>query len=1014
MTASLLVILCGITVISANPCDQYMALPFADLRFVNNKLHPADIPVDDLHLQEGWYRVGDEDMPTKQPEPMSCGTKIPLWLKGTIPTPEELIVTRTAGIGGYAGSYSIKIKNCGLFRVYYLVPTSGIEEGYCFGEGENGPRPDYKVPLGMKVAITLRRDDFSSVYTAGCIFHESSNEPLLYQVTWYVDGKFLMSLPAQRYQHIDKIELDENNLKYMGRRVSCSVRARYSPKGPPGISTTSPDFFMGIEVISTVVDVTREEGGTIRFRPTVPIGCTPPSATSCKLRIVMQTLNEDACDSLGVLGNSDCGVEVETSDWNREFEIAVVANVPDVYEYRKVFEVKLSTLEQYRHHLVWSRYQLPPIRVNVVDKTVPLANKICYAQNDPHLKTFDGRTYDIHNKGTFVLYRSKKHSIQVQSYFQSCNGGYPHCVCGVAVQAGRDVFVFDRCNGFYDYQFCLDGILDVRRDPKSSRKYRIYTPTGTMIEVSDHNCCGGSFVTVSVRPSKRDIDASEGLCGTLNMNHQDDFLKSDGKLATDANTFSMSWRIDRAGEADLFSRTLNHNKLQKWGQQNELCSCEYNRTIEIPVSPKVVCKSNLVSDCMQNARLEKRIDTCKVHTVLRGKRSLRSINDGQRRRDTYLLNLKKRSTNRVNMDKQQAVQYCTDSLTKSAAFNLCGTVPNVNISDSINICALDILLTNTTDWTDSSREGLKDSCLMELQMNTTLQEKGPGDTPSLAEKISEISCPGECSGLGTCNQGECQCPEGFGGSDCAIDLSIPPFFDALMDEGLCDKQHWVCDAALALGNDFVTADLLKCNMKSFSIDKTGKVSEEEDQVVTADIQTMTSLFCPFPSHRHKRDTEQLSETFVAGYHVSLSNDGLHFGESRKLYIFDATCQIPVAVGNSYEFTLKSGYCFINNECKKDGEVNPHNDCHVCDTTNDSYSWSLRKEITKCVPVKTVTEEPSSYLWVIGLVAGLLVAGIIIGVILWKRRTKGVTERSKNMRQSPSDNKDSTQEMKMLA
>ena len=46
----------------------------------------------------------------------------------------------------------------------------------------------------------------------------------------------------------------------------------------------------------------------------------------------------------------------------------------------------------------------------------------------------------------------------------SCNGGWAACSCGVAVRAGRDVFVINHCNGVHITGFILheDNILDVR------------------------------------------------------------------------------------------------------------------------------------------------------------------------------------------------------------------------------------------------------------------------------------------------------------------------------------------------------------------------------------------------------------------------------------------------------------------------------------------------------------------------------------------------------------------------
>jgi hypothetical protein len=69
-----------------DPCDDgvYNQLPFADSRFVNNAINPAEgHPIlSDRELTEGWYRAGEETIPTNPPPVYSCGTVFPIWFDG--------------------------------------------------------------------------------------------------------------------------------------------------------------------------------------------------------------------------------------------------------------------------------------------------------------------------------------------------------------------------------------------------------------------------------------------------------------------------------------------------------------------------------------------------------------------------------------------------------------------------------------------------------------------------------------------------------------------------------------------------------------------------------------------------------------------------------------------------------------------------------------------------------------------------------------------------------------------
>ncbi|KAJ8302823.1 hypothetical protein KUTeg_019219 [Tegillarca granosa] len=77
--------------------------------------------------------------------------------------------------------------------------------------------------------------------------------------------------------------------------------------------------------------------------------------------------------------------------------------------------------------------------------------KKCQAHNDPHMKTFDG----LH----------KSYPMEVQIQVTPCNGGNVRCTCGLAVRAGGDVFVINRCSErtMFDFRSCSDGMLEVTK-----------------------------------------------------------------------------------------------------------------------------------------------------------------------------------------------------------------------------------------------------------------------------------------------------------------------------------------------------------------------------------------------------------------------------------------------------------------------------------------------------------------------------------------------------------------------
>ncbi|XP_069142163.1 von Willebrand factor D and EGF domain-containing protein-like [Argopecten irradians] len=952
----------------ADPCNNYTALPFADLRFVHNMYNPADVPINDRYLTQAWYRAGEEDMPTSPPKLMSCGTKLPIWLNGTIPPVSASAVSRSACLvtgPSCTKKYSVKVKNCGRYRVYFLGQTVGSGQAYCFGVGESGVRPSYTPLIATVIlGLTPKNGTEAKRYTGYCKFDKRIEKPeLFYQVTWYVNDVFLTSMRPVHYISVSHIILDESNLLTLGKNVSCSVRARTTARGPPGLSVRSEEVFIGIKVLTPFITIFRGQTGVIRLQPTAPIGCY--RGQKCELNINLMEINHDGCYGITTLENTFCGTTISTQNTSAVLEIEVANEEDDRRERMdRIFDVNLQT-DLYPFHQLWSYYKLPVIKIHVRNRPDDLPPGVCSAHNDPHMMTFDQRPYDIQYSGDFIMYKHADYPIQVQTKFRPCNfatwgihGGKPYCVWGVAVQTGRDVFVIDKKHGYADFRVCKDAGIEVWR--KGTTRYRIYTPIGTRIDVN----VVGPRLTAEIYPSVRDKQKTEGLCGTLNNDCPDDFKKSDNTYFRSSDTakrcaalkhmdydydfqpkpFSDSWLVSRVpGAVNLFDPHLNVTSLKPWIKAIRRCICT---TTDSKETTKINCTAGMVSTCPRLTRGESKVDTCKVHINTDNTRFKRSTQLTRSKRDLYHRNKRKsKPADEVHMTEAQARSHCESALGNSKLFQLCGNVPNVNPHHSVQMCIMDIMLSNSTVFTDSSREALQGSCLAELELNTTLETEGVPGHPSIASAIKEIACPGNCSDSGICVNGTCKCDDGFGGPDCSIDLSI--YLHCLRNFRMVACVTNRAGNVMLLWQKvmiFLAEGHLKCNMTPFWYDIEGVTHGEIGTIVTADIQTFMNLFCPLTLTRRKRDTSGHhadNTTFIEGYHVSLSNDGIHFSDVHTLFIFDSKCQTPVSDGTKQVFVLKEGYCFINNQCVDENDINPADVCQTCNPAVSAYKWSKK-------------------------------------------------------------------------
>lgn len=87
-----------------------------------------------------WY-YSSIKMTEACPKLYGCGTKYPIWLKGTNPKPEEGLVERWACLREYdlccLRKYRIVVVNCGDTMAYcFNELPSGCHQRYCFGESK--------------------------------------------------------------------------------------------------------------------------------------------------------------------------------------------------------------------------------------------------------------------------------------------------------------------------------------------------------------------------------------------------------------------------------------------------------------------------------------------------------------------------------------------------------------------------------------------------------------------------------------------------------------------------------------------------------------------------------------------------------------------------------------------------------------------------------------------------------------------------------------------------------------
>eukprot|EP00105_Crassostrea_gigas_P023673 XP_011443598.1 PREDICTED: von Willebrand factor D and EGF domain-containing protein [Crassostrea gigas] len=1019
-----------------DPCKTAYVLEKMDQRYKEN-IATGSMLCDRFRLGNGrWVRADGQDLLQTEPQPHElCGTRYPIWMNETLPETFGEEVEKEACVVGFMGTCEkklpIKIKKCVGYNVYFLTPPTNCYKAYCFQYSTEDAPPTEVIPQPVVRHDLVRKEGRIAYQELQfiCSFppaHEDTD--FYYQVVWYIEDKPVVVTEPVKNDSITKTNLGRSLVDptkgylKLGINIKCAVRLKLEPEGAPGpLSTLSENFFAGIEVKSTKVKIKRDEPrGRIDVKLTVPFGCPfmpDGSVENCGLDIEMNvprdptkcTSDVKAAKAMDLIGQGkNCGFRILNMEWQET--VALPISFIDTPEYSLVlpdspdgaFRIGMIT-GQKEGSPEWSGIELQDVFVHIADSSDIWQGKKCAAVNDPHMYTFDGRGYENQNEGRFVLYWGKRKDfpMEVQIETTACNSNrgirrQPYCVCALAIRAGADVFVIDRCPNKpirIKYLSCKENLLDARKE--TEMEYKIYFPSGTYVHALLQDYTGVRTINVHVYPSKSDHDRTGGLCGTLNGNMWDDFMGRDNNLLNGNEEFNRYWSL----KEDEFLGNMNEdqlNALPRWQNAVMYCTCPHKQVQGDTPEEVGQCTEDAIVKCAKEDNPALNKNNCRI----RSKRSAVKPFSFKmfKRQDIQLtdfdevpeyLSRNKRETE-IIWTKEKATEFCNNFIKKSQTYNACNEVPSVSADFLIESCILDIELTNSTVWAAGSREALRTTCMKELSQNTTLKEVTEEGKPSIAEQVKKIACVNECSGNGACLNGTCECDEGFGAKDCSMDLNKPPVVYGVNIEegGLCDKR--TCQRALVEGYGFLNMDTLQCSLTVFQVTENKTiVGDVMEYMVQAEHDSIAEVFCPLGPARRRRSVPR---GFVQGITLSVANNGRNFSTHHTIYVLDGVCQDTVNVSGDIQFTLRRGYCYISRKCYGDGHIHETDECMNCNAEKSTSEWSKVEGCGLVVEESDgkpeVEPEEDSFpttVVVIVLVCVLVLAALIVALILYRKK-----------------------------
>ena len=652
----------------------------------------------------------------------------------------------------------------------------------------------------------------------------------------------------------------------------------------------------------------------INFRLSNPIQCHNPHVLC---NVVLEFTNPMPEE----IRIDPCILEWRIDDWDITKYVIVTALEDFVDDGER--EIIITTENLISNAVFYENFN--PEDITIRTRSHPTGH--CSSTGDPHLTTFDGYHYHFYGRGYVKMVHNENLEIQAITH-----GGRYSRNCAVAVREFNDLVIMDVCDGSFE--------ITERISTTGENRPTIYSRGGNQyivdfvsgIQVQAHIWGNNMNVYINIPGSYR--GKVYGMCGNFDGNSGNE--NTQGYVINSYSSLPSEWKVNPSESLWTWEPTSIINDEQDTIENS--FRCRYSR----PLQHRPIISNANVEDITELIISTRQRNTDNLHSKNYTFVPASIVEELQE-----------------SISEELARELCSNRIYFNTIAEKCIELGNVDLNIYMNNCVEDLILMGDEQYMDNAYNDMINMCELEIYRNLTNWIQSENSYIAPINIIREL-CVDGCSRHGNCIDGVCICSEGYGGSNCMVNLNQEVEVNSIYPYSCDFNNPEECGNYVRInGNNYLNSTELTCIYKTY-YGNYSQVWTEYAKYIGYSI-----VMCPTPmnntiqsiminieiSNNNSRSSDYYYESYDS-YLNRINDNSVNF-------VWHDFCHICNELGVC---DFRENMCYFENDninsdmpfwmsqkCIRNGDVSYYNECKQCDPFKNRTNWSYNIESYMCQP-----------------------------------------------------------------